>query len=1092
MRLNSWFPATAAVAFAVAGAVELRAQGVTTGAVGGRVSDPANVGIEGAQIQVTNRATGFSSGAVSRDDGRFFVQGLEVGGPYTIIVRRIGTAPRTIENVRVALSQTTRVDVTLEPQATELTGVTVTAARGESEISPTSRGTRTTVSDTALQRLPTVNRNLTEFIRLTPQVSTSGAGFSGGGMSNRMNNVQIDGSTERDAFGLGSTGQPGAQANSRSVSIEAVKEFQVLLAPYDVRQGNFGGLLLNAVTKSGTNDFTGSAFYVYRNEKFGADTSILRATPFDRKQFGFTLGGPIVRDRLHFFLAPEFQQQESPLSGPFLGQPTGNTIGFGADSAAVNRFTSLLAEKGLQSPGTAGFVNVPNPLNNVFGRLDWRISDVHRAVFRYNYSDAELLRTQTGRSATNVVLSSNLHDFRSVKQAPVLQLYSNFRNGASNELFLGFNSVRDRRVPPTTFPQISANLATTSGVRFIAGAEQFSQTNELDQDIYELTNNFTFAPRGNHTITVGTRNEFARYRNQFNQSSYGVWSFRDLDSLAAGNANSFRRAIVLRDQGNVYFDALQSAAYLQDQWAVTPRLNVTLGARADVTGVLSDNPYNAAIDSAYGRRTDDTPGTKVQFSPRVGFNWDVTGDQRNQLRGGAGFFVGTPPAVWIENAYINNGSIITFLNCNTSGSSDPAPTFTTDVESITSCRNGRGARPIGAVNFVSSDLSFPQPFRANLAYDRQLPFGVVGTLEGLFSKTRNQFFFTNLNVAGPVGTDRYGRVLYGTIDAQGRSNVTLPATVAANGGGSRFSEAFDMQNQNKDYAYNLTGQLRKRFTGRYEGQAAYTFSRARDVQSFGSSTHISNWRFGRTLSGRQEDVFLGTSLFDQPHKILVSGTYSLPIKSFTTDISVIYQGVSGSPHDYIYDASGARTGDLNADGFQGNDLIYVPRNAADASEARFRDITRRVGTGAAARDSVVVAAFDQAVAFEQFIQSSECLSEQRGKILTRNSCRLPFSNQVDLAIQQTIPAFRGQRVALRLDLFNFGNLLNKDWGKQQVSPLGTNSNIPLLTHVGQTSTDVATAQPIVTFDPNRAPSQYVNGNFVDNFWRTQLSLRLSF
>jgi len=359
------------------------------------------------------------------------------------------------------------------------------------------------VSDTALQRLPTVNRNLTEFIRLTPQVSTSGAGYSAGGMSNRMNNVQIDGATERDAFGLGSTGQPGAQANSRSVSIEAVKEFQVLLAPYDVRQGNFGGLLLNAVTKSGTNAFQGSAFYVYRNEKYGADTSVLRATPFDRKQYGFTLGGPIIRDRLHFFVAPEFQEQSSPLSGPFLGQPQGSTIAFGSDSVTTTRFTTLLQQKGLENPGAAGFINVPNPLNNVFGRLDWRINDVHRAVFRYNYSEAELLRAQNGRNATTVVYESNLHDFTSTKQAPVFQLYSNFRNGSSNELFIGYNGVRDRRVPRAIYPQITVNQ---SGSRLIAGADQFSQVNELDQDIYEITNNFTF-PLGNHSITLGTRNE---------------------------------------------------------------------------------------------------------------------------------------------------------------------------------------------------------------------------------------------------------------------------------------------------------------------------------------------------------------------------------------------------------------------------------------------------------------------------------------------------------------------------------------------------------------------------------------------------------
>lgn len=1073
--------------FAATGGVVSRAeaQGVTTGAIRGTVTDSVGNPIPEVQVRATNRATGFSAVGSTRENGAYFIQGLEVG-TYDITARRIGFAPATQENVPVALSQTALADFRLAQAVTQLTGVRVTATATAAEtFAPSNTGTKSTVSDTALQRLPSLTRNLTDFIRLTPQVSASGPGFSGGGMSNRMNNVQIDGASERDVFGLGSTGQPGAEVNAKSVSIDAVKEFQVLMAPFDVRQGNFGGLLLNAVTKSGTNDFQGSAYWFFRNEKFGADTSVLRATPFDRTQYGLTFGGPIIRDKMHFFIAPEFQKENSPVSGPYAGQPAGVTPEFPINSSDLQRLESILQGLGDTQVGSAGAANIPNPLTNLFGRLDYRINDTHRLVFRYNYSNAERLRQQNNRGSTTAIFSGNFHNFTNVKHAPVVQLYSNFANGSSNEFFLSYNNWYNRRTPLSNFPQLTVRgfVGPNGNATAIVGADQFSQGNELDTETWEVTENFTFRPMGNHTITVGTRNELVKIRNLFTQSSFGVWSFQNMDSLQAGNPNSFRKAIILRDGGNVFFDALQNAFYAQDQWQVTPRLAITGGVRFDLTTYLTDVPYNAAIDSAYGRRTDEVPGTTVQFSPRLGFNWDMTGDQMNQLRGGFGLFVGSPPYVWLENAYVNSGNYITFLNCNTSGSSAPAPAFSLNVSAITACRNGQGTSPIGDVNFLAKDLKFPQPMRLSLAYDRQLPWDLVGTIEGLYSRTLNQLFFVSKNVEPPqAGTAQGGRVLYATSVTPGSGNISriVPPAVIANGGTARFSTAIDLQNQSKDYAYSLTAQLKKRYSNNWEAQVAYTYSAARDVQSFSSSTAISNWQFGRTLSGAQEEAFTGISLFDQPHKLMAAGTYTLNwARGFATDFSLFYQGTSGSPHDYIYSGSGGTSGDLNGDGSNANDLIYVPRSATDATEIQFRDITN--GQSAAS----------QAAQFEEFINSSDCLSKNRGQIIERNSCRLPFLNQFDVAIRQNLPEIGGQRLAVQLDVFNFGNLLNDKWGVQKISPLSSNSNVPLLRHVGYSSADPSTAVPIVQFSPP-AGGEYVNGNFVNNFWRTQISVRLSF
>jgi len=1068
------------------------AQGVTTGAVAGTVTDSAGSPISGVQIRIQNTQSGFTVGGLSNEAGRYLVQNLEVGGPYTVTARRIGFRPVTRTGQYVPLSQTLRLDFVLGQQAAQLSGVTVLATTSQ-DFSPTATGTKTSVSDTVISRLPTLSRNLTDFIKLTPQVSQSGPGYSGGGMSNRMNNVQIDGATERDVFGLGSTGQPGAEVNSKSVSIEAVKEFQVLLAPFDVRQGNFGGLLLNAVTKSGTNEFHGTAFYAYRNEQFGADTSILRATPFNRAQYAFTLGGPIVKDKLQFFIAPEFTRENTPVTGPYFNQPAGRTTQFPVDPADLSRFESIMKQLGLTNIGTPGYANIPNPLNNFFGRLDYQYNDVHRAVLRFNYSDGERLRQQNDRSATRAVYSSNFHNFRNVKIAPVLQIFSNFKSGASNELFLGYNKWYNRRDPASPYPQITINTGGVVGPNgnagILAGADQFSQGNQLDTKTFELTENYTFRPFGTHTVTIGTRNEYVGLRNLFTQSSYGVWSFRNLDSLAAGNANSFRKAIILANGGNVYFSALQDAFYAQDQWQVTPRFSLSGGLRFDLSNFLKDVAYNAAIDSAYGRKTNDVPKRSLQFSPRLGFNWDVTGTQTNQIRGGVGLFVGTPPYVWLENAYVNSGNIITFLNCNTNGSTAPAPAFQLDPTSITSCANGQGTRPIGDVNFLSKDLKFPQPLRATLAYDRRLPWNLVATVEGLYSKTLNQLFFVGKNLQGPQGTGQGGRVLYITQVNPGNGSRTLliPASVQANGGTARFSTAVDLQNQSRDYSYSLTAQVRKRYSNNWEAMLAYTYSRAWDVQSFTSSTHISNWQFGRTLAGAQEDPYTSISLFDQPHKIVGNVTYTANwLKKLSTDLTLFYQGVSGSPHDYIYGGFGG-AGDLNGDGVQGNDLLYVPTDATNPAEIQFRDITRRQGN----QTTVVATAAQQAQQFEQFIRSSDCLSRNRGGILPRNSCRLPFSNQFDLGVRQNLPVIRGQRLAVQFDVFNVGNLLNRKWGQQQVSSLSSFNNIPLVTHVGYSSADPKTAVPIVQFTPPRG-GEYVPGAFASNFWRTQLSVRYSF
>ncbi|HEX6536061.1 MAG TPA: TonB-dependent receptor [Gemmatimonadaceae bacterium] len=1052
----------------------LRAQGLTTAAVSGTVTDSASgQGIESAQIQIVNRSTGVTTGGLTRAGGHFFIQGLAVGGPYSVTVRRIGYQPLTRDGVMLQLGENYRADFALTAQAAELAAVEVKATADQSAlISPARKGIESFVSDTALRRMPTLSRNFTDFVRLTPQVSSSGPGNSAGGVNNRFNNIQIDGASENDLFGLGTTGQPGGQAFGKSISLEAVKEYQVVLSPYDVRQGNFAGALINAVTKSGTNELHGSAFYYFRNSDLAQNVKFIRTSDLSVKQYGFSLGGPIIKDKVHFFVAPEWQSRTQPAAGPYLGS-TGDPLPVA--EADVQRFMNDLKAYGIE-PGSAGLVNNENPLSNIFARVDVALPSINsRLVARYNYGTAD--NDVFSRSDFTFGLSSNSYTIKNTKNAPVVQLFTNFSNGSDNELILGYNRIRDRRNPAVFSPTVSVSVPglTSGNVTLRAGAEQFSQGNQLDQDIFEITDNYTFPIGTSHRVTVGTHDEFFKFRNLFTESSYGVWTFRNLDSLEAGNPSSYRVSSDLGGGVVARFKGKQVGAYVEDNWTITPNFSLTYGLRFDVPMLDTKPAYTASVDTIYGRRTDEVASGNLQWSPRIGFNWDVTGDQVNQIRGGVGTFVGRPAYVWLGNSYQNSGSGLGILNCSGSRSAPgPAPAFDPDATNPpTVCANGQGLGTgvVGPVDLMSKNLKYPQVLRASLAYDRQLPGGAVASLEAMYTKGLDNFFYINRNLVGPQGVDSHGRVMYGTLNlATGQSN---PEVVS-----SRFSEVIDIANQSKDYSYNLTAELQKRFSESFEGRVAYTYSHSYDVQSLTSSRAISNWMFGRELSGNHLDQNTSVSLFDQPNKIVASGTYTFPWKTWATNVSLIYTGQSGAPYDYVYGGSSGR-GDLNADGITGNDLVYVPTSAMDTTQIRFATI-------APTATSAAILPETQAVAFDKFIDSQPCLRDHRGEIIERNTCRNPWQNFLDMTVEQSLPSWQGRTMSLRLDVFNVANLLNRSWGR--VRSAGTFNNVSLLTMTGVANNDPN--QPLFQFNPNY--KAFTIQNDATGYYQIQLSARVGF
>ncbi|MEP6691811.1 MAG: carboxypeptidase regulatory-like domain-containing protein [Gemmatimonadaceae bacterium] len=1055
----------AGLALTLAGSRSLFAQGVTTGAISGTVTDSTGRPLENAQVQVVNRVTGATTGASTRGTGLYYAQGLETGRTYTITVRLIGYAPQTRNNIVVQLSQTTRQDFRLIPQATVLAGVTVQAAGTSDIISPTRTGAATTISDSSLRQLPSLNRNFTDFVALTPQVSTTAfnGGLSAGGVNNRFNQIQIDGASETDLFGLGSTGQPGGQASGKSISIESVKEYQVLLAPFDIRNGNFAGLLINAVTQSGTNEFHGKGYFYGRNESFTRSQTYI--PEFKQQQYGFTLSGPIIRDKILFFLNPDFQAFSTPTTGFFVGGP-----GSPVQQADVDRFSSILSSQYGITGGSAGQIQKKQPQKNFFGRLDFQQLPFNSTlVIRDNYADAQadvLFRDATG-TAPNVPLSSNAYFFSSKKNGLVTQLRTNLAGGSYNELIAGFTTIRDRRAPRTRTPQITEINATSV---LVAGGERSSHANELDQNILEVTDNYTY-PVGNHNLLVGTQNYFYKVRNLFAQNKFGAYTFDNLDSLASGaHPSQYLVGVPISGDGAVRFTAQEFSLYAQDMWNATPRFTLTAGIRADIPRFTDRPPTNASVLTQFNRNTADIPTSNIAWSPRVGFNWDITGDQRNQFRGGVGAFAGHPAYVWLSNAFQNSGLTgVAQLTCNRSAGNTPPPLNAANIASPPQmCLNGLSAAASAEIDLLSPNLHFPQSGKADLAYDRVLPRGLIGTIEGLYQKAIYAPFYQNIALAGPQGLDRNGRVMYGLLPGAPTRKV------AARG------QVFDVTDENKDYNWSATVQLTKRQTGRFGGSLAYNYSQAFDVGSLTSSTAFSQYRFSRVQSGNEAEQNITPGGFGQTHRIVGIGSYTLPTK---TTLTAQYLGQSGVKYTYISSA------DLNADGTTLNDPIYIPRNASDVNEMRFAPIT----TGSGATLATLFTAAQEAAALDQFITSNPCLNRQRGQIMTRNSCEAPWTHVVNLAIRQALPTLRGQNVELQLDIINFGNLINKKWGHQ----LGGAFQPPITlltcqnTACGATGSLLAGSGQYPTFQYDPRPAQYSFQN-VESQYQMQLSLRYIF
>jgi outer membrane receptor protein involved in Fe transport len=991
---------------------------VTTSGISGTVRNTNNEPMVGATISATHQPTGTVYRTSSLTQGVFNIVNMIPGGPYLFEVSFVGYQNYRQDSITLALGENTRLDVAISSSSSTLQEVVVTG------VASTRRktGASTNIGRQQIATLPTLSRSLQDFTRLTPQAN----GNSFGGMNNRFNNITIDGAVNNDVFGLSGSGTPGGQAATTPISLDAIQEIQVVLAPYDVTYGNFTGGGVNAVTRSGTNRFEGSVYYFVRNQNtIGKDpVTRVKSTEFSDKQYGIRLGGPIIKNKLFFFVNGELARRTAP-----------TLFNAGEDRSLLtnedaNTLTSFLKTNYNYDAGTVAPFNAETQSDKLFGRLDWNINDQHHLTIRHNYIEA--YDDNISRSATLFRFGNNAYRFNNKQNISVAELRSRFSNRLSNNLLLGLHKIRDfRSTYGTLFPfvEISHNSGT---VQF--GSERSSVANELDQDIFEITDNLRIF-RGKHTITVGTHNEFFSFRNLFINNLNGRWSFNSLNDFYNNNPRQVQATysnVAGDPKPSAKFDASQLGFYVQDEFQVTQKLRLNYGLRVDVP-IIGETPgFNKVVDSTFKSQysTSNIPNKQLLWSPRFGFNYDLEGDRSFIVRGGAGIFTGRIPFVWISNQFSNTGLLL-----NTISVSDNANTPQNEVN------NGNGFEPnpdkqsqVGSagrtfeVNLIDEDFKLPQVFRINLATDVRLPGNIVATFEGLYSKTLNNIFYQDVNLTAPVG------VVDPAFNNGADTRIAFAPSTTARRQNPNITNAILISNTNKGYSYNLTAQLSKTWKNVY-ASVAYNHNDAADVNSGASSTALSNWEFVQVV-GDPNNPSLATSNYALTHRFTSVLSFNVNYaKYLKTTLSFFYEGNSGRKFTYLVN------GDLNSDGRFGNDLLYVPRNT---SEITFVDFLNSNGT-------VRYTAAQQAAAFEELIANNKYLNNRRGNYTERNALSTPWEHVVDMRLAQDFTINTGgQKHALQFtfDVFNFTNLLNKNWGRQNAV---SNQAYNLLTTVSRSS-----------------------------------------
>jgi len=848
----------------------------------------------------------------------------------------------------------------------------------------------------------------------------------------------------------------------------------------------------------------GSAYYYGNNQNFVSQNNPVTETgnskyaKYKDYQGGITLGGPIIKNKVFFFVNGEMTRKRTPLSyAP-------GTAGSNITLDEVNRVLAVLNRV---APGydPGGYDDIASETNSnkFLAKINWNINDKHKLTLRHSYTFGENIDISRGQNALRFY--NNGVYFPSTTNSTGLELNSIFNTKMANRLLVGYTRVRDDRDPlGNPFSTIRVNL--DGGKTITLGNENSSVANQLDQDIISFDNDFNLY-LGKHTLTFGTHNEMYNFYNLFVQNIYGNYAYKNLAQFESiGTATEVAPTFYgigysfagddnpSQGKGAAEFTAFQLGFYAQDEFKVTNNLQVTAGLRVDIP-IFPDKPEkNADFNTAYASQeisTGTVPETKLLWSPRIGFNWDVFNNKSLQVRGGTGLFTGRVPFVWVSNQFSNNGQLNGAYSVGGSSSSSNPITnpaglkFTADPFSQPLAEDLGKTAGRGAINVIDKNFKFPQVFRSNIAIDKTLPFGVVATVEAIFSKTINNINFTNLNrqvdpnfvFSGPDQRERY---------TSGSADPTNKSYVSNSRLNSGYEEIIKLNNTNKGYSYNFVFQLQKAFKKGLQASAAYTFGESMDLNSGTSSVAYSNWRYVNNVHGLN-DLGLTTSNFSTRSRILGFVSYKINYLGdyMSSQISLFYNGQSGQPLSYIYD------GDMNNDGTS-NDLIFIPKSADEINLVSF---TKTVDG-----NTVTVTPQEQWEQLNSFIESDEYLKNRRGEYAHRNAASsVPFQHQFDLRLQQDFKVRIGgveNKLQITFDIINAGNLINKDWGRQYYA---SNQQISLIKYVGLYDSDPSAN---VNYSENKPTFNY-NGNGLTknkpystsdlaSRWRAQFGVRYVF
>jgi hypothetical protein len=1020
----------------------LRAQGITSAALHGTVDRVDGTPIAGAVVTATLAGSGARWQVTTDAAGRYFVENIRVGGPYVIEARAVGFTSTSQTDVLLALGQRHRADFVLEPMAVELPAMTI---RATADLLNTGRtGPAHVFSESELAGLPNMTRDLSVAAALGPLAALRPlGGISISGQNQGFNSLQVDGGINADPY-LGRS--PGGASPSgalpevlpHAISLETVSEFQVLVAPFDVRLGNFAGGLLNAVTKSGTNELHGSEFAFLQTGKLMARNAAGDRSDFTSWQFGGTLSGPIVRDRIHFFLNADLQERVVPDPGPLVTDIGRTAVNY--DSA--RRFQTILSTYGLDA-GSLGPSDGHLPAQDLFTKLTVQLGASGHLELSHHYAHGDRRSfVDAGRTFDTTGLSSVSGRSRSTAQTSRLIWNTLVGGRVQNEVIVSYEHLLDTCRPNGAFPLIQVRVGAGN---LVAGSNSVCPTTAVDQDALELTENLSIGA-GPHLMTFGAHSELLHFRDPLVQISAGRWVFGSLSGLDSGLATHYERGIPgpVKPPG-ADFSVFGLGVYAQDRWALTLRLTLTVGLRLDVPFLPDAALTNPTVLTRLGVDTGRLPSGNVLWSPRLGLKYDFRGDRTALFRAGVGLFSGPPPYRWLGNGYRETGDE-RVVTCDGA----VVPPFTPNNQPP-ACQDSSGSTP--RISFFDRGLKLPQNLKIALGVDRQLPWGVVATIDVLYTRAVHQIIESDANLGPPVGVapGEGGRALYGTVGATG---LAKPAWLDAS-----FGEIYRVSNSSGDHSVSVSAQVRKRFGNKLALYLSYAYSRAHDRMSlvnFPARANFSN----TPLDGMLDQRRLRPSFFETPHKVAVAATLDLPYRA---QLSFLYQGASQPPYTYVIN------GDPNADGIGGvgqplkNDIVYVPRDAGDINLLPTSDSTR----------------------LETFIEQQPCLREQRGRIMQRSSCRNGWLGSLNARITKAVPLGGGRRFEITADILNLLNLISARWGRYR--DVTTGPSVTLLNLVGW---DSVYGRGVYRLAP-RLPARGVVDDAASR-WQVQLGARYGF